>query len=171
MVQRCLKEGVVFDTVAVDSLYGQSFWLRQQMDAANIEFYADVPANTKVYLAEPVIGIPQNKRGPKAQKLKVLSPMAYRVDNLPRHPSLIWQTLTIRPTEWGWLTADFARLPVWTVQDDLTVTKQWLLIRRQGKKHTYSFSNAPLHTSLLTMATRKSQRYFIERDNQEAKSG
>ena len=170
LVVRCQKEGVVFDAVAVDGLYGQSFWLRQKMDQAHIEFYADIPANSKVYLSEPVIGIPQHKRGPKAQKKKVLSPMAYRVENLPKHPTLLWQTLTIRPTERGWLTADFARLPVWTVQDDLTVTKQWLLIRRQGKKHTFSFSNAPAHTSLLTMASRKTQRFFIERDNQEAKS-
>lgn len=31
-------------------------------------------------------------------------------------------------------------------------------------------SNAPAATSLQTMALRKSQRYFIERDNQDAKS-
>lgn len=170
MLQRAQKEGTVFDAVAVDGLYGQSFWLRQQMDQADIEYYAQIPANTKVYLSEPVIGIPKNKRGPKATKEKVLSPMAYRVDNLPTHPSVIWSTLTIRPTERGWLTADFARLPVWTVQDDLTVTTEWLLIRRQGKKHTYSFSNAPQGTSLRTMASRQTQRYFIERDNQDAKS-
>lgn len=170
MVQRCQKEGIDFDAVAMDGLYGQSFWLRQQLDQAHIEYYADIPVNTKVYLSEPVIGIPQNKRGPKAKKPRVLSPMAYRVENLPSHPSVIWHTLTIRPTERGWLTADFARLPVWTVQDDMTVTKQWLLIRRQGKKHSYSFSNAPEETSLMTMASRKTQRYFIERDNQDAKS-
>lgn len=170
MVQRCQREGIDFDAVAMDGLYGQSFQLRQQLDQANIEYYADIPANTKVYLSNPVIGIPQNKRGPKAKKLKVLSPMAYRVENLPSHPSVIWHTLTIRPTERGWLTADFARLPVWTVQDDMTVTKQWLLIRRQGKKHSYSFSNAPEETSLMTMASRKTQRYFVERDNQDAKS-
>lgn len=170
MVQRCQKEGIDFDAVAIDGLYGQSFWLRQQLDQAGIEYYADIPANTKVYLSEPVIGIPQNKRGPKAKKLRVLSQIAYRVDHLPAHPSLLWQTLTIRPTERGWLKSDFARIPVWTVQDDLTVTKQRLLIRRQGKKHSYTFSNAPEHTSLSTMASRKTQRYFVERDNQEAKS-
>lgn len=171
MLERAQKEGVVFDAVAVDGLYGRSFWLRQKMDQAGIEYYADVPADTKVYLSKPIIGIPQNKRGPKATKQKVLSSMVYRVENLPAHPSVIWQTLTIRPTERGWLTADFARIPIWTVQDDdLTVTKEWLLIRRQGKKHTFSFSNAPENTSLLTMASRKTQRFFIERDNQDAKS-
>jgi SRSO17 transposase len=171
MVQRSQGEGVAFDAVAVDGFYGQSFWLRQQLDQANIEFYADVPANTKVYLSEPVIGMPQNRRGPKAKKPKVLSPLAYRVENLRDHPSVLWQSLTLRPTERGWLTAAFARIPVWTVQEEsLTVTKQWLLMRRQGKKVSYTFSNAAADTSLQTMALRKSQRYFIERDNQEAKS-
>lgn len=170
MVQRCQRERIAFDAVAIDGLYGQSFWLRQQLDQAHIEFYADVPANTKVYLRKPSIGIPQNRRGPKATKAQVLSPQAYRVEQLRQHPSVLWQTLTIRPTERGWLVADFARLPVWTVQEDLTITHQWLLMRRQGKKVSYTFSNASLDTPLQTMAVRKSQRYFIERDNQEAKS-
>jgi len=170
MVQGVQAEGIAFDAVAMDGFYGKSFWLRQQMDQAHIEFYADIPADTKVYLSEPVIGIPQHTRGRHAHKPRVLSPMAYRVEILRTHPALLWQTLTIRATERGWLVADFARIPVWTVQDDLTVTNQWLLIRRQGKTHSYTFSNAPVHTSLLTMATRKSQRFFIERDNQEAKS-
>jgi SRSO17 transposase len=170
MLQRAQAEGIPFDAVACDGLYGRSFWLRQQMDEAGIEFYADVPANTQVYLREPKIGIPHNQRGRKATQARVLSPQASRIDDLPRHPSLLWQTLTIRPSERGWLTADFARIAVWTVQDDMTVTKQWLLMRKQGKKHTYTFSNASATTSLKVMALRKSQRYFIERDNQDAKS-
>ena len=59
---------------------------------------------------------------------------------------------------------------VWTVDDDLTVTEEWLLIRRDGKQHSYSMSNAPILTPLKTMALRKSQRFFIERSNQDAKS-
>ncbi len=124
----------------------------------------------KVYLSEPEIGIPKNKRGPKATKRSVLSPHSYRVDDLPIHPTVIWQSLTLRTTERGWLTSDFARIPVWTVQDDLTVAKQWLLFRKEGKKYSYTFSNAPENTPLKLMAFRKTQRYFIERDNQDAKS-
>ena len=56
------------------------------------------------------------------------------------------------------------------MQEDLTITQEWLLIRKDGKKHTYSFSNASLSTSLDTMALRKSQRFCIERSNQDAKS-
>lgn len=174
MLQRAQAEEIPFVAVACDGLYGRSFWLRQQRDAAGIEFYADVPANTQVYLREPQIGIPQHKRGRKATEARVLSPGSplgpYRIDDLRRHPSLLWQTLTIRPSERGWLTADFARIAVWTVQDDMTVTQRWLLMRKQGKKHSYTFSNASATTPLQVMALRKSQRDFIERDNHEAKS-
>jgi SRSO17 transposase len=38
------------------------------------------------------------------------------------------------------------------------------------KRHTYTFSNAPSDTSLLTMAQRKSARYFVERSNQDMKT-
>ena len=68
------------------------------------------------------------------------------------------------------LRARFARLPVWTVRDDGSLRQEWLLIRQKGKKPTYSLSNASENTPLLTMAQRKSQRYFIERSNQDAKS-
>lgn len=170
MLQRAQAERIPFDAVACDGLYGRSFELRQKMDLAGIEFYADVPANTQVYLSEPKIGVPQNKRGRKAINQAVLSPQPYRVENLRSHPSVLWFTLNLRPTERGWLIADFARIPVWTVQDDMTVTKQWLLMRKEGKKHSYTFSNASSDTPFKVMALRKSQRYFIERDNQDAKS-
>ena len=174
MLERAQAEEIPFEAVACDGLYGRSVWLRQKMDQAGIEFYADVPSNTQVYLSEPKIGLPEHKpkhkRGPKATAPRVLSPLSYRIDDLRSHPALLWHSLTIRPTERGWLTADFARIPVWTVQDDMTVTHHWLLIRQESKKHSYTFSNASSDTSLQVMAVRKSQRYFIERDNQDAKS-
>lgn len=170
MVQRILQEEIPFDALACDAVYGNNFEFRQQLDQVGIEYYADVHADTRVYLSPPHIGIPQNTRGPKATKRRVLSPDSYRVDALRNHPHTLWHTLTLRPTERGMLIADFARLRVWTVQDDLTVTEQWLLIRRDGKTHSYSLSNATTDTPLKTMALRKSQRFFIERSNQDAKS-
>lgn len=170
MIQRVHAEGFPFAAVACDCHYGRSAWLRDQMAAAGLEYYADVPADTKVYLQPPVIGIPQNKRGKKAQKRRVLSPRARRVDSLRHDPDMIWQTITLRPSERGLLQADFARCRVWTVREDQTVVEEWLLIRRDGQRHTYTFSNAPLDTPLVTMAQRKSARFFIERSNQDVKT-
>ena len=171
LIERAKQEDVPFVALACDEFYGRSFSFRQQMNEGGIEYYADIPANTRVYLSSPTIGVPNNRRGPKATKERVLSPRPIRVDQLRNHAKTLWHSLTIRPTERGMLTADFARVRVWLVDDDdLAVSEEWLLIRRDGKKHTYSLSNAPILTSLKTMASRKTQRYFIERSNQDAKS-
>ncbi len=76
----------------------------------------------------------------------------------------------MRPNERGMLSAKFGHRCVWTVRDDGSLRLEWLLIRQTKKQTTYSLSNASIDTSLLTMAQRKSQRYFIERSNQDAKS-
>jgi hypothetical protein len=68
------------------------------------------------------------------------------------------------------LTADFARRRVWTVRDDGSLRQEWLLLRRDKQRLTYSLSNAPADLDLWTMASRKSHRYFIERAHQDAKS-
>lgn len=80
--------------------------------------------------------------------------------------------MTLRPNERGHLVADFARHRVWTIRPDGTLRAEWLIIRRNcnQKQTTYSLSNAPVETPLENMAQRKSQRYFIERSNQDAKS-
>ena len=174
MIARVQEEGLPFAAVACDELYGRDTAFRDQLDAAGLEYYADIPANTKIYLSEPVIGIPQNKLGRKAHKRRVLSPKGYRVDKLRRHPDTIWHRLTLRPKERGRLRTDFARCRVWTIREEddepVSAKEEWLLIRRDGKRHTYSLSNAAPDTPLLLMARRKAQRYFVERSIQDAKS-
>lgn len=170
MIQRVRAQGVAFEAVACDTLYGQSVWLRDKFDEANIEYYADVPANTRVYLDEPQIGVPQNKRGKKATQLRVLSPKAYRVDHLRQHDTTHWQTVEVRASERGFVRHEFAVQRVWTVGDDLRVREELLLIRREGKKCTYTLNNAPFQTPIEVLARRKSQRFFVERSIQDAKS-
>jgi hypothetical protein len=105
----------------------------------------------------------------------VLSPTAYRVDKVRDLTDTLWQTLTIRATQRGHLTAAFAARRVWTVWQDESavqhVRQEWLVMRRDpdGKAY-YALSNAPLDTPLLVLAKRKCQRFFIERATQDAKS-
>lgn len=170
MIQRVRAQGVPFDAVACDTLYGQSTWLRDTLDQEHIEYYADVPANSQVYLSEPQRGIPQNKRGKKAKQERVLAPNAYRVDQLRHHVDTRWQPVEVRTSERGFVRHEFAVHRVWTVGDDLRIREELLIIRREGKKCTYTLSNAPSQTPLEVLARRKSQRFFIERSNQDAKS-
>ena len=55
LIARAQAEGIAFDALTCDEFYGRSFSFRQKMDAHGIEYYADIPANSKVYLSPPTI--------------------------------------------------------------------------------------------------------------------
>jgi hypothetical protein len=90
-------------------------------------------------------------------------------DWLQQH-DLDWHTLVLRPDARGFLKADFAAFPVWTIRDDGRIVAETLLLRRDATRIMPSLTNAPPHTPLETLAYRKSQRYFVERSIQDAKS-
>lgn len=167
MVKRALDNGVAFDALDCDSLYGRSGWLRDELASLNVEYYGDIPTNTQVYLEQPQVFWQLPKRRHAKPKLCIIGtavPVAELLEELA------FETITLRPNERGMLQADFARQLVWTVRKDGTLRQEWLLVRKDKKQITYSLSNAPMSIDLWTMAKRKSHRYFIERANQDAKS-
>ena len=165
LIQRAQVNGVPFEAVAMDTLYGRSRWLRAQLEANGIEYYADVPADTQVYLCRPRLSYPTTKRA----KCPSLIGRSYEVRAVALSQHLQWQQITLRPSEQGYLTAEFVRLPVWTLYQQ-TIRQEWLLIRLNENRITYILSNASPLTSLETMAWRKSHRYFAECSNQDSKS-
>ena len=169
MIQRAIENQVPFDAVAMDDLYGRNNKLRKRLDQAGIEYYGDIPANTIVYLDQPIIKYPKTKAGKRSKQPKIVAKQRYEARELLHHPALEWQTITLRPNERGLLRARFGRCRVWTVHNN-HCRQEWLLIRQDGQRVTFVLSNASSDTSLKTMAWRKSHRYFIERSNQDAKS-
>lgn len=170
MIRRAQAAGLPFVAVAFDSLYGRSFWLREQCDQAGIEYYADIPANQDLYLEPPVLEFELTKHGKPTQKFMVVGQAAFKASQLAHSTETQWETLTLRPHERGLLTGDFAMCKVWTVSSSAIVRSETLLMKRETSKIRYSLSNAPATTPLLTLAQRKSQRYFVERSIQDAKS-
>jgi SRSO17 transposase len=169
LVQRLQERGIPFEAVDCDTLYGRKGWLRDQLHQLGVEYYADVPQTTRVYLDRPLVDFPLTKRGKPAKQPQITG-IAYPVNELADHTQTDWHTIVLRPSERGMLQADFARRRIWTVDSDGTLRQEWLLMRRDRHQLTYSLSNAPTTIPLLSMAQRKSQRFFIERANQEAKS-
>jgi SRSO17 transposase len=170
MIQRAQAAGLQFEAVAFDSLYGRNTWLRDQCQAHGIEYYGDVPNNQLVYLSEPEVIYPLTKHNRPAKHPQVVGQIPLTVQSLVEHQQLTWQTLSIRNSERGILVTDFARQQVWTVDKDGTMRPETLLVRRDPHRLTYTLTNAPLHTPLLTLAQRKTQRSFIESSIQDAKS-
>lgn len=169
MVKRAQARGIPFVAVDCDSLYGRKGWLRDQLNQLGIEYYADTPESTRIYLEKPLVDWPLTKQG-KPAKHPQISGLSLLAKEVAQQALTPWQSLVLRPSERGLLQADFARRRIWTVDADGTCRHEWLLMRRDANHITYSLSNASPTTPLLTMAQRKAQRSFIERTNQDAKS-
>lgn len=168
LIQRAQTNGLPFVAVAMDDLSGRNQQLCRRLDEAGIEYYGDVPANSVVYLDPPRFETKWTKRGKPAKKKRLVAQHRYPVRDLLAHPAVSWASLTVRPTERGHLTAEWGRCRVWLV-DGERCFQRWLLIRRETNQVTYSLSNAPVKTTLATMAWRKAHRAFIERSNQDGK--
>jgi SRSO17 transposase len=170
MIQRARERQIPFRAVLMDSLYGRNEALRQRLDQAHLEYYGDVPANTQVYLQQPSIVYPLTTKRQVPSKVPVIAgAQPFEVQAVGQQASLAWETIRLRPNERGFLEAQFARCRVWVAYPGPELHQEWLLIRKDPAQITYVLSNASEDTSLEQMARRKSQRYLIERSNQDAK--
>lgn len=153
-IERVYENSILFCAVDCDSVYGRAGWFRDKLAGKQLEYYGDIPSDTQLYRSKQMITLENYTTAAQIKK-------SIGED---------WETITLRPSERGMLTAQFAVVPVWTVRDDGTVRAEQLLMRKDKDKVTYSLTNADKTTPLSVMAGRKSQRYLIERSNQEMKS-
>jgi SRSO17 transposase len=174
MVKRVKAQGVPFDLLACDALYGRDRQFRADLAAANVQYAAQVPADTLVYLSEPPVGIPpkRGKRGRPRTRLQVLRGQGpYEVRALAQHPQTTWQQVQVRHTERGRLIADFAVRHVWTVAAGQRPRTEWLVIRRNSEGDcSYTLLNAPTDTPQARLIAWSCRRYFTERTFEDAKT-
>lgn len=173
MIRRVKAAGVPFERVACDELYGRGRAFRATLAAEGLRYAAQVPADTRVYLSEPRVGLPRRKPGRRPPtRLKVLSrPQPREVRALAhRHPTQ-WQHVRVRPTERGGLEADFAVLRVWTVVPEQPARPEWLVIRREADGDCqYTLLNDPADASVEHLIEASCLRCWTERTFEDAKS-
>lgn len=175
MIERVANEGLRFEWVCCDTLYGRSYWLRRKLATAELVYMADVPVDTKVYLTKPVVGLPAKdpeKKGRAFTRPRVLSsdqPIEAR--QLAADSSTVWTRIRVRASERGEIRDEFSARLIWTTYDSEQPVQEWLVMRREpdGSIH-YALSNAPVDISLEHLAWGKCQRFFIEVANREAKT-
>lgn len=174
MVKRAKAHGLPFELLACDALYGRDSQFRADLDTEGVQYAAQVPADTPVYLREPRVGVPQkrSKRGRPRTRLQVLSPHTpQEVRPLAGSPYTPWQHIYVRQTERGWLEADFAIRHVWTVAKGKMPRAEWLVIRRDAEGDcSYTLRNAPTDTPAPHVIAGSCQRYFTERTFEDAKT-
>lgn len=173
MIQRVREGPLPFEAVVCDALYGQSEWLRAQLDWAGVRYLADVPADTLVYLTPPQAEARQMKRGAKRQTDATAGPVwrgeALRVSAVAQRADTRWERIGVRRTERGVLEEPFAVRQVWTVREG-TLAEEVLVMRREERgRETYALGNYPAQTPKEQLAALKCQRYFVERMIQDAK--
>lgn len=177
MILRAQKRGLPFEAVLCDALYGRSSQFRHKLDEASLLYMAAIPANLRLYLQKPEIGLPEpqpGKKGPKLQTKQVVNGVSSQsVEQVGKTEDTTWQRLRIRTNERGVLEDRFAARRVWVwdeTQPDIAPHQEWLVMRIESNgDHSYAFSNAPENASLLFLAGLLCGRYFIERIIQDSK--
>jgi len=168
MIRRAKAQGLPFEALACDDLYGRDSHFRAELERAGVTYFADVPANTRVYLQPPQIGVPEKTAGPGRpnRRPKVLNGVpSVRVEQVGKRPDTLWQRLFIRHNERGVLEDDFAARRVWIWnQPENELREEWLILRiERNGDHTYLLSNALQETPLDCLAEGACARYFVER--------
>ena len=174
MVKRVKADGLPFDLLACDALYGRDSQFRADVDAEGVRYAAQVPADTRVSLSEPRVGIPPKRgtRGRPRTRLQVLRGQGpHEVRALTQHPQTTWQQVQVRHTERGRLRADCAVRRVWTVAAGQRPRAEWLVIRRNSDGDcSYTLLNAPTDTPQAWLIAGSCRRYFTERTCEDAKT-
>jgi len=137
MIQRAQAQGLPFEAVACDDLYGRAGWFRRALAEAGIIYMADVPATTQVYLAPPVCLLPAAADAaaatatPDPAAVALAGAAAVEVRTVAQRADTGFRPIPVRPTERGILQDPFALRRVWTWHED-TVAAEWLVIRHAG---------------------------------------
>ena len=174
MILQARKNQIPFEFVDMDAHYGQQAWLLSRFQAENIEYMAEIPSDTRVYLAYPPVGIPARKgnKGRRPSQNRVLEGQPLEVRSLLNSDTLNWTLMKIRDTARGELWIRFAALQVYRLEDELPVAQPvWLCLRQEldSGEAKFAFSNAPLNSPIKILADKLCTRYWVERALEDAK--
>jgi SRSO17 transposase len=174
MILQARKNQIPFEFVDMDAHYGQQAWLLSRLEAENIEYMAEIPSDTRVYLEYPPVGIPERKgsKGRKPGKTRVLDAQPLEVRALLETDQLRGAVLKVRDTARGELWIRFAALQVYRIEDELPVAQPvWLCLRQEldSGEGKFAFSNAPTNSPQKILAGKMGTRYWVERAIEDAK--
>lgn len=196
MIDEAVAKGIDFDWIGGDGLYGHSYEFARGLDERGLFFVLDVHKDQQIYLQAPTIsipgqprsgGYPKNRKGRKPTR-PVADGASVRADEYVESlPDEAWQKVRIRKTAKGWLKAWIHIRQVWVWDgEESQARKRTLMVRKsipqssvlslskgggEKKEIKYSLSNgSPQQYRIGEFAYFQAQRYWVERDFQNAKS-
>lgn len=150
MLQRAWAEGIPLQWVVGDSAYGNASTLRQAIAAAGRYYVLEIPKSVRIRSVSGALGTVETFGSTL--------------------PTTAWTCYALTLSEQRLRESDWTAQRVSTTTDDLG--EQWLVVRRtrSNPPHvTYFLSNAPLETTLDTLAQVAGSRYHVEHLLGEAK--
>jgi len=184
LIYNAIKNKLPFKTIGADTFYGRDSSFRDYVATQGKIYMCSVPCDTKVYLHEPKIGVPAkepNTRGVACKHEQVLEQNELKVNDLA--PQLPFELIEVRDSERGKLIYNHAFLDVWTVRNvqridsqgntynGLYAVRELLVVRIENTcKFSYALTNASLEVGKQQLTQWRSDRYFVERTNQDLKT-
>ena len=180
IVESAIKNGIQFDWVGGDGLYGHNYELAVGLDILKLLFVLDVHKNQHIYTSEPTIYLPERKsnKGKAPTQLKAKEE-SQRVDKYKESlTNEDWEKISIRKTTKGWLKAWIHCTKVWVWDGKEAKARQRTLviqrvIGKNGKvtDTKYSLSNGDLEKyTVKEFAYFQAQRYWVERTFDDGKN-
>ena len=177
MIDEDIANGVKFDWIGGDGLYGHNFDLTSGLDERELFFVLDVHKDERIYLQKPEIKIPP-KKGTKGRTPFRPQPEGdpMRLDKYKEGLSeKDWTKIKVRKTAKGWLRlkVHVARVWVWNQENGVLKQRTLIISKTIDKKPDvkYSFSNGELDEYPINdYAYFQAQRYWVERTFDDAKN-
>lgn len=177
MIDEDIANGVKFDWIGGDGLYGHNFGLTSGLDERGLFFVLDVHKDERIYLQKPEIKIPP-KKGTKGRPPFRPQPEGdpIRLDKYKEGLSeKDWTKIKVRKTAKGWLRlkVHVARVWVWNQENGVLKQRTLIISKTIDKKPDvkYSFSNGGLDEYAINdYAYFQAQRYWVERTFDDAKN-
>lgn len=180
LIDKAIANGIIFDWVGGDGLYGHNYELGKGLDDRELLFVLDIHKDQHIYEESPEIFVAKKKegRGRNPSQKKTLTKVI-RVDKYAESlEDKDWKVIKIRKTTKGWLQASmhFKEVWVWDGKEE-KARKRSLIIRKTLDKNNevtntkYSLSNGSLKDyEEENLAFFQSQRYWVERNFDDGKN-
>jgi SRSO17 transposase len=169
------RSGIRYGWIGADAGYGKGLDFPIKLDSMEETFVIDIHKDQHIYKEEPKPKIPDYKgRGKRPTKYQVKQ-KPIRADKwVSQQPKSTWKRVKIRESTKGYLSYEVLTSRIWLWRKDTPQAHCWhLIVRRNSKTHgdyKYSLSNASEKTTRKRLAFMQSQRFWIERTLEDAKS-
>lgn len=177
MVKHARSIGIRFGYIGADAGYGKGLSFLQQLHSMHEQFMVDVHRDFTMYSQNPKPYIPPTLAGTPGRVTTeyVTDRKPYRIDQWAKQqPDSAWQKVEIRSATKGVLCYEILTAQVWVWDKGTKDAWRWhAVIRRNADTKDdlkYSLSNAPAQTSCHRLAAMQSQRFWVERAFENAKS-